>query len=327
MLNFSRFQKNLFVPLLLVLPLFLLSCSQNNAPNDKFVVGIININSGVKPMIESFKERLQMLSDLDNRTLDIIEPKGITAEGVDQALFDLKKQGVDLVFLSGTGPSRKAINIFKKSSTAILFAPVYDPVRSGLVGKLLHSESYITGVKVGGSNAKTLSFLLRANPKVKKVLVPLSGSNPVEAFSFADLTVAADKLDVELVVVTAQTKAELKARLDSIPSDIDAIWLMHSMFLAPNYKLFVEAAIKNKLLLASGTGLGKEGVMISYGQKFTRTSHQAARLANQIARGVPLKELPVETADFFLKINLKTTHAAGLEIPVALLRQAEKVYQ
>jgi putative ABC transport system substrate-binding protein len=52
---------------------------------------------------------------------------------------------------------------------------------------------------------------------------------------------------------------------------------------------------------------------------------QAARLTHQIRQGVKPADLPVETAEVFLTINLKTAQAIGLDIPDEILHRADKV--
>jgi putative ABC transport system substrate-binding protein len=68
----------------------------------------------------------------------------------------------------------------------------------------------------------------------------------------------------------------------------------------------------------------KNGVVLSYGPLDDRSGLQAARLARGILQDkYSPANLPVETADFFLGINLKTARAMGLEIPDNILQQAD----
>lgn len=325
MFKLSDIQRGLFLPFFLTLLFLPLSgCDKPDvAPADKFVVGIININSGVKPVIEGFKEKLTELSERDDRVLEIIEPPVFTDLDVDKALLTLKDRGVDLVLTAATSPTTKASKVFEDTDTTVIFAPIYDPVRSGVIEGLEKASEQITGVKVGGSNYKSLAFLKQAKPDLKKILVPWSGMCMVEGFSLTDLQAAAAKLDIKLVVAKIQSVNELRHKLDSLSEDIDAVWLLHSTFLVPNYQLFVDATIKNKILLASGTGLGSKGVMISYGPDFKQTGYKAAHLANQIAKGHSVKELPVIESEFFLTINMDSVNSAAIELPLEFIHQAD----
>ena len=321
------FVRRLLKPLFtVVLFLSLISCDKNEVQNAPFVVGIINTNMGVKPIVESFKARLLELNLVDDRQIEFIEPVSVKPHEVDLVLATMKSEGVDLVFTSGTGDTLKAQKVFDTTSTSVIFAPVFDPVRSGVVKDLLHGNSSTTGVRVGGSNPKALEFALMADPNLKKILIPYSGLSVVENFSLIDVQLAADKLGVELLLVKVKSSAELEEAMRYLNQDIDAIWLLHSMFLAPRFSFYVKAAIENNVLLISGTGLGKRGVMVSYSHDYVRTGHQVARLAHQISRGVSARNLPIETADFFLSVNLDSAQKAGFKISDELLRQADNIY-
>jgi putative ABC transport system substrate-binding protein len=52
---------------------------------------------------------------------------------------------------------------------------------------------------------------------------------------------------------------------------------------------------------------------------------QAAGLADQILKGTKPGDLPVETAEYFLIINLQTAQAIGLDVSDEILRQADTV--
>jgi putative ABC transport system substrate-binding protein len=65
-----------------------------------------------------------------------------------------------------------------------------------------------------------------------------------------------------------------------------------------------------------------DGALMSYGEDLIPTGQQAARLANAILNGTAPRDLPVETTEYFLSVNLATAQAIGLDVPEPLLRQA-----
>ena len=68
----------------------------------------------------------------------------------------------------------------------------------------------------------------------------------------------------------------------------------------------------------------KNGVVLSYGPMDDRSGLQAARLAHDILIDkTPTSDLPVETADYCLGINLKTAQSMGLKISDDVLQQAD----
>ena len=75
-----------------------------------------------------------------------------------------------------------------------------------------------------------------------------------------------------------------------------------------------------------GSGLPlDEAVLITYASDLFEIGKQAAQLARQVEQGTKPADLPVETAEFFLAVNLKTAEAIGLDIPDTVLRQADTV--
>ena len=54
---------------------------------------------------------------------------------------------------------------------------------------------------------------------------------------------------------------------------------------------------------------------MTYASDLFEIGKQSARLAHQILQGVKPADLPIETSDFYLTINLKTAEAIGLDIP------------
>jgi len=66
-------------------------------------------------------------------------------------------------------------------------------------------------------------------------------------------------------------------------------------------------------------------VPICFGHNRFKTGKQAARLAHLILHGAPVSTLPVEQADLYLRINLKTAKATGLEINEEILAVADEI--
>jgi putative ABC transport system substrate-binding protein len=69
----------------------------------------------------------------------------------------------------------------------------------------------------------------------------------------------------------------------------------------------------------------EQGAVVTYTTDFFVIGKQAARLADQTLRGTKPANLPVETAETFLNINLKAAQAIGLDIPDSILRQADTI--
>ena len=111
-----------------------------------------------------------------------------------------------------------------------------------------------------------------------------------------------------------------------MPKDIDAIFIIHSIFIGSNMETIVNSAIKRRIpLVSSGHEHYKQGAVISYSDSADHTGWQIAHLAGSILRGSSPADLPVEIANFSLGVNLKTARSIGLQISEDVLQQAENI--
>jgi putative ABC transport system substrate-binding protein len=69
----------------------------------------------------------------------------------------------------------------------------------------------------------------------------------------------------------------------------------------------------------------EKGALTAYGIIHKKAGAQAAHIADQILNGIRPENLPVETAEFYLGINLKIAVSIGLEIPDDVLRRADVI--
>jgi putative ABC transport system substrate-binding protein len=229
-----------------------------------------------------------------------------------QSFVDRK---VDLILSITTPATKKSKLITAGTGIPVVFAPVFDPVGSGIVSSL---------VKPGGNSGKALDWLLKIVPDIKYISVPFNSNNIATVQSLQELQQAADKAGVTLAIHEVNNKEEL-ALLCYLPPETDALWLLNSHFLVEHTKLFVAAAIKQKLPLGSSTSQFDDGVMVTYGQNAFRTGELAAGLADQIFQGQPPASLPVENTDFFLGVNLKTAQSIGIDISDDILHVADMI--
>jgi putative ABC transport system substrate-binding protein len=114
--------------------------------------------------------------------------------------------------------------------------------------------------------------------------------------------------------------------LNNIPKNIDAIFLVPDSTVNSRIKDVLAVALDRKLPVSGpSTAQVEQGALTTYGFVHHEVGAQAARIAAQVLKGADPGELPVETAEFFLAINLQAADAIGLEIPYKILQQAEIV--
>jgi putative ABC transport system substrate-binding protein len=253
--------------------------------------------------------------------------------GLERVAQALLGQDVDLILAITTPAAQVAQAVaagasYHEAEVHIIFAPVTDPVGAGLVSSLKQPGDNITGVTTGGSDAQRLAWLLRVAPQTKRVYLPYNPTDRSPVTALEQIRAAANKLGVELVLREASNADQVQAAIADIPPDVDAIFIGPDSLVGSFYAGWVQAAIDRRLpLTGSSTSHVEAGMLLSYSYDTVAVGRQAARLADQILKGVEPADLPVETAEFFLSINVKTAGAIGLDIPNSILRQAHQVFR
>lgn len=201
-----------------------------------------------------------------------------------------------------------------------------DPVDAGVVDNLRNPGGNITGVKVGGHVQKQVEWLLKIVPGVKGIFVPYNPNDKSGTQGLIQLQEIVAKLGVEILVRETPTSKDIKKATTAIPEEAGAILMLPDNLILTYTHDFAKAGIKHSLPTVSlSIDQAEAGALIGYGFDNYSIGKQSARLAGQILKGTKPGDLPVETADFFLTINLKTAKAIGLDIPNNILHQADNI--
>lgn len=231
-----------------------------------------------------------------------------------------------LFFVSSTPATQAVKKHLGATAIPVVFAPVNDPVDAGIVASLKAPGGNITGIRLPAGDDLRLEWLKKIAPTVKRVYLPY---NPGDRSALASLELArqaAAVLGIELLAEAVRSGEEVRPALAALPADIDAIFLPRDSTIEARIADFTATALQRRLPLCAPSLLQVEaGALFSYGFMHHQIGQQAARLADQILRGTPPADLPVETAESRLVINQVTARAIGLPIPGEILRQAETV--
>jgi putative ABC transport system substrate-binding protein len=305
--------------LLIFISLSILSCTRK-PDQKKYIIGVINFNPKLSSIVEGFKEGMAENGYIEGKNVTYMHLKD--PEDIDPVLRDLKAGKADLILAVSTPAIKKAQNAVRGTGIPIVGIS-YDPVRGGIVDSLVYKKENITGIKVGENVQKALEWLLLIAPETKHVFVPVKFDTEAAQLSLADLKDVAAKLNVDLLVSSVEGPDDLQAALSSIPEDVDAIFVLHSLLIVSNLDTVLKTALKRRLPTASGSGLYKYGVTVSYGEDHRHTGKQAGELARKVLQGYPAAGLPFKSADFILGINLDNAKKIGLKIPEHILNQAD----
>jgi putative ABC transport system substrate-binding protein len=241
---------------------------------------------------------------------------------LDLGIEGLLTQKVDLLFTIGNPATRRAWQAGAGTDIPLVFAPV----EAGVVESIHRPGGNMTGVQSGDAIPKALEWLVTIGPPTTQVYVPYNPEDDVSVTAVASLRDTAATLGVELAEDEVRTPAEAVATIETLPAHVEAIFIVPAPSLDSGIGDIIRVATERGVAVGSNDPQHVEaGALVAYGSNFWAIGEQTARLADQLLRGTAPADLPVETADYFLTINLQTAEALGLDVPDDMLRQADAV--
>ena len=317
--------------LLIVTLLNLLACTgqDSGAPEAKsrFVVGLVTNNPNGMKNVEGFRQAMEQIGYTEGRDIEYrYDGEPTRGQALDDTLKRLVEDRVDLIFTAGSPTGVAAHRISQGSDTPVVFGVVADPVRAGIMSDLSHPGGNMTGIMLSPNHSRRLELLLEIKPKISRVYIPYNPEDSAPASAFSYLETASVQLGFEIVAGRATNQDAVAGLLNSVPDDIDAIFLLPDSTVNRRQKDFIELAIARKIPVSGPSIIQVEkGALISYGIIHTEVGAQAAVIADQILRGAHPGDLPVQTAEFYLGINLRTAQAIDLEVPYDVLQRAHTI--
>lgn len=314
------------IVLLLCLVLGLLSgCgSDDDEGEDSVTIGIVNLTDALILGIEGYKAGMAELGYEEGKNVTYIYEGPVNAiDGLDAAVQKLVDADVDVIFSLSTPATLAAKRVTATTGTPVIFGVVTNPVVTGVVENLVQPEANITGVRTGGSEPKQLEWLQTVMPDLRRVFILHNPNDASASAALDDVRDAAERLGVEIVAVETPDREAVLRELQNFPQDIDGIVLVPDSVVVAQLPDIVAFALEQQIPVA---GINPDhvdaGVMIAFGMDLYQSGRQTARMTQQILKGVSPGDLPVETAEFYLSINMQTATALGITIDDMLLNRA-----
>ena len=300
----------------------------NSTPGAPRVIAMVQLTEVDRDTVAGFKEGMAALGYHEDRNVTYlsVSPAG-SVGNLDPIIRDLLARKPGLILVSST-PATLVVKRLTEASKKppVVFAPVNDPLGVGIVADLKHPGGHITGVRLPLGDDLRLQWLTRIAPKAKRVFLPYSVDDNSALTSVQQVEDAAARLGVELVKHPIPAGETASSAIAAMPANVGAIFLPRDSRVEAAIAEFVAVAAKRRLPVAAPSLMQVEaGALFSYGFVHKDIGRQAARLADQILKGVPPGDLPVEMAENSLAINLVTARQLGIAIPDDILLQAEHV--
>jgi putative ABC transport system substrate-binding protein len=219
------------------------------------------------------------------------------------------------------------------SSVPLIMTLGADPVAFGVVDSLVHPGGNITGLTevTPELTPKRVTLFKQIMPSLRRMAI-LSQPGMLRTETFDQVVKqareTAQSLGLQLEFVEVRAIADLDAAFDGmIKAGIEALVVLQSPMFNQQTERLADLANTHRLptMYESG-GFAAAGGLISYGADFSDIYRRAATYVDRLLKGAKPADLPVEAPiKFDLVINRKTAKTLGLEMPQALLRQADQV--
>jgi len=280
-------------------------------------------------LFDAFREGLRDLGYIEGKNI-VIEPRWASGhyDEVPALADELVRMNVDVIVTSAT----RGVMAGKRATNTIpiVIAASSDPVASGVVASLAHPGGNITGLTLMLDELaiKRLEILKETVPRISRVAVLWSTSNPTQAPLIEKIKAAAPLIKLQLEVVKVASPEGLDQALSEVKkSRADSMFVFEDPVFRANSERIVEFAAKNRLpTVYGGSEFVHAGGLMSYGPSHADMFRRAAGYVDKILKGAKPGDLPIEQpTKFELVVNLKTAKAVGIAIPQSILLRADEV--
>ena len=205
-----------------------------------------------------------------------------------------------------------------------------DPVETGFVASLARPGGNITGLSTLSPelSGKRLEVLKEIVPKLFRVAVLGSSTNPGNADTLRELEVAAQELKVKLQYLDILNPNDIETAFRAAGKErAGAVILLSNSILTSQRRQIIDLAVKSRLPVSyARPEFVESGGLMTYGPSFVDLCRRAATYVDKILKGTNPADLPVEQPmKFEFVVNLKAAKQIGLTIPPNVLTRADKV--
>lgn len=299
--------------------------SDSDGEPASYTIGVLLYSASLMPVVDGFQQGLAGHMPDASITYEIeqtVNTPGALLDGANR----LVKQEVDLIFTVTTPAAFAAQQATQETPIPIVFAYSYDPVGEGLAQSMSDPGGNLTGVQIGGFIEKELYWLVTVGTEMQTIFAPFNPADASAVLSRDKLLEAAEKLNVNVITPEVFSPDDARITLEALPDQADGILILADGMVGSQAATAAHLGIERGIPTAGFDQQHiEEGVLLSFGVERHTVGQQAARLAHEIFKGTSPSDLPIEIAEFYLSVNLKTAQASGIALSDDTLLQANGV--
>jgi putative ABC transport system substrate-binding protein len=237
----------------------------------------------------------------------------------------------DVLVTQNTPPT--AFMLQQTHTIPVVFIIVADPVGSGFVESLARPGGNATGFMIMEPTiaSKWLELLKEIAPRLKRVAMLFNpATTPYAHIFLKPFKAAAASFALEASAAPIRDLSELETVFAAQAREPNGgLIVMPDGFMNVHREKVVSLAARYTLPTAYAWRYFAElGGLLSYGNEQRDSFRLAATYVDRILKGGKPSELPVQApVKFELVINMKTAKALGLEVPLHLQQEADKIIE
>ena len=317
----------LFPVVLLAVPVIAQAQQSANVPRVGYLTGATP--DGQSARIEAFRQGLGELGYVEGKNI-VIEYRyaELKPDRFPTLVAELVRLKVAVIVTSGGNITRAAKEA--TVSIPIVMTQVGDPVGSGFVASLARPGGNITGLSnlAPEISGKQLELLKEVIPKLSRVAVLGTSTNPANAQQLRETELAAEAFKVKLQYVAVLSPKDIETTFRAAGKGrADAVLVLQGPIFNSQRTQIANLAVKSRLpAIYSNSQYVVDGGLMTYGPSLLDLDRRAATYVDKILKGRKPADLPVEQpTKFEFVINLKAAKQIGLTIPPNVLARADKV--
>jgi putative ABC transport system substrate-binding protein len=283
----------------------------------------------VPPSLEPLRQTLRQLGYEEGKNLQLDWRNLPDEDAARETAREFVRKRMDLIVAFENQTVRAAMGA--TSTIPIVFLHALDPVADGYVRSLARPGGNLTGFAgIGDVPAKELEIFKEIVPGLRRVLVLVDPQDPVTPRRLAEYRRAAALLKLQLVEREAATEADLERVLGPLKrGSVDGVLAASQTLNTKFSSAIIRLALEQRLPLhVHRKEWVEQGGLFTYAPDLAPVGVIAARYVDQILKGTPPGDLPVqEGTQYRLILNLKTARALGLTIPQPVVLRADGLIQ
>jgi len=207
-----------------------------------------------------------------------------------------------------------------------------DPIKVGLVDSLSRPKGNLTGMSgfLSVLGPKRVELLHELLPTADSIALLANPGNVNIKTDEPEIRAAGDRLKHRLELLMASTESDLEAAFATmVQRRVGSLIVTPDPFFFSRREQLIALAARHVMpAIYPDRSFADLGGLMSYGSNIPERHQQGGIYIGKILKGAKQADLPIQlSTKVELVINLKTSNALGLKIPVLLLAQADEVIE